>query len=103
MKQGVEDEEKLKNDLSVITLKDIFENASGAIKNNVYAIESLFSKADREKFGFDTCKDNRQSGIISSAFKNTKNLQDKLSQESKDNFDELFKYLIGFKDSNACG
>lgn len=101
MKQGVEKE--FKNNLSVITLKDIFENASGAIKNNVYAIESLFSKEDREKFGFDTCKDNRQSGIISSAFKNTKNLQDKLSQESKDNFDELFKYLIGFKDSNACG
>ena len=100
MKQGVEKE--FKNDLSVITLKDVFENASGAIKNNVYAIESLFSKEDREKFGFDTCKENKQSNIVSSVFKNTENLK-KLSQESKDNFDELFKYLIGFKYSNACG
>lgn len=101
MKQGVEKE--FKNNLSVITLKDIFENASGAIKNNVYAIESLFSKEDREKFGFDTCKENKQSNIVSSVFKNTENLKEKLSQESKDNFDELFKYLIGFKYSNACG
>ena len=102
MKQGVEDEEEFKNDLSVITLKDIFENASGAIKNNVYAIESLFSKADREKFGFDTCKENKQSNIVSSVFKNTGNLKEKLSQESKDNFDELFKYLIGYLNTNAC-
>lgn len=100
MKQGVEDEEKLKNDLSVITLKDIFENASGAIKNNVYAIESLFSKADREKFGFDTCKENKQSNIVSSVFKNTENLKEKLLQESKKNFNELFAYLVGLKEAD---
>lgn len=81
MKQGVEDEEKLKKYLSVITLKDIFENAGGAIKNNVYAIESLFSKADREKFGFDTCKENKQSNIVSSVFKNTENLKKTLTRK----------------------
>lgn len=96
MKQGVEDEEEFKKYLSVITLKDIFENASGAIKNNVYAIESLFSKEDREKFGFDTCKDNNQASIVSSAFKNIENLKEKLSQESEKNFNELFTYLIDF-------
>lgn len=99
MKQGVEKE--FKNDLSVITLKDIFENASGAIKNNVYAIESLFSKADREKFGFDTCKENKQSNIVSSVFKNTENLKEKLSQESKKNFNELFAYLVGLKEADG--
>ncbi len=102
MKQGVEDEEEFKNDLSVITLKDIFENASGAIKNNVYAIESLFSKADREKFGFDTCKDNNQANIVSSTFKNIEKLKDELEDKSKEKFDELFKYLIGFKYADAC-
>lgn len=102
MKKGIEDEEKFKNKISVITLKDIFENASGAIKNNVYAIESLFSKADREKFGFDTCKENKQSNIVSSVFKNTENLKEKLSQESKKNFNELFTYLIGFKEMNGA-
>lgn len=102
MKQGVEDEEEFKNDLSVITLKDIFENASGAIKNNVYAIESLFSKEDREKFGFDTCKENKQSSIISSVFKNKnkENLREELSQESKKNFNELFAYLVGLKEAD---
>lgn len=98
MKQGVEKE--FKNDLSVITLKDVFENASGAIKNNVYAIESLFSKEDRDKFGFDTCKENKRSNIVSSVFKNTENLKDKLSQESKKNFNELFAYLVGLKEAD---
>ncbi|WP_230475005.1 OLD family protein [Helicobacter bilis] len=98
MKQGVEKE--FKNKISVITLKDIFENASGEIKNNVYAIESLFSKADREKFGFDTCKENKQSNIVSSVFKNTENLKEKLSQESKKNFNELFAYLVGLKEAD---
>lgn len=102
MKQGVEDEEEFKKYLSVITLKDIFENASGAIKNNVYAIESLFSKADREKFGFDTCKDNNQANIVSSTFKNIEKLKDELEDKSKEKFDELFKYLIGFKYADAC-
>lgn len=103
MKQGVEDKEEFKKYLSVITLKDIFENASGAIKNNVYAIESLFSKEDREKFGFDTCKENKQSNIVSSVFKNTENLKEKLSQESKKNFNELFTHLIGFiKEMNGA-
>ncbi|WP_285818871.1 hypothetical protein [Helicobacter bilis] len=98
MKEGVEKEFTSK--LSVITLKDIFENASGAIKNNVYAIESLFSKEDREKFGFDTCKENKQSNIVSSVFKNTENLKEKLSQESKENFNELFAYLVGLKEAD---
>lgn len=102
MKKGIEDEEKFKNKISVITLKDIFENASGAIKNNVYAIESLFSKADREKFGFDTCKENKRSSIVSSVFKNTENLKEKLSQESKKKFNKLFTYLIGFKEMNGA-
>lgn len=97
MKQGVEKE--FKNNLSVITLKDIFENASGAIKNNVYAIESLFSKEDREKFGFDTCKDNNQANIVSSTFKNIEKLKDELEDKSKEKFDELFKYLLGL---NMC-
>lgn len=86
MKKGIEDEEKFKNKISVITLKDIFENASGAIKNNVYAIESLFSKADREKFGFDTCKENKQSNIVSSVFKNTENLQRKTLTRKQEKF-----------------
>ena len=100
MKQGVESEEEFKKYLSVITLKDIFENASGAIKNNVYAIESLFSDKDIEKFGFNTCKENKQSNIVSSVFKNTENLKEKLSQESKKNFNELFAYLVGLKEAD---
>lgn len=32
MKKGIEGEEKFKSKLSVITLKDIFKNASGNIK-----------------------------------------------------------------------
>ena len=100
MKKGIEDEEEFKKYLSVITLKDIFENASGAIKNNVYAIESLFSDKDREKFGFNTCKENKQSNIVSSVFKNTENLKEKLSQESKKNFNELFAYLVGLKEAD---
>ena len=100
MQQGVEDEEEFKNDLSVITLKDIFENASGEIKNKVYAIESLFSDEDRKKFGFNTCKENKQSNIVSSVFKNTENLKEKLSQESKKNFNELFAYLVGLKEAD---
>ncbi|WP_233705995.1 hypothetical protein [Helicobacter bilis] len=35
--------------------------------------------------------------LISSIFKNTENLQEKLSQESKNNFDRLFKELLDFK------
>ena len=107
MKQGVE------NDLSVITLKDAFtiikdnkecfkDDFKGLEKLKKIEIESLFSKADREKFGFDTCKENKQSNIVSSVFKNTGNLKEKLSQESKDNFDELFKYLIGYLNTSAC-
>lgn len=118
MKQGVEDEEKFKNKISVITLKDAFtiikdnkecfkddfkdlekfEEIFGKIK-----IESLFKDKDRDKFGFDTCKENKRSSIVSSVFKNTENLKDKLSQESKKNFNELFTYLIGFiKEMNGA-
>lgn len=99
MKEGVEKNSNFKQ-LSVITLKDIFANASGAIKNNVYAIESLFSKEDRDKFGFDTCKENKRSNIVSSVFKNIENLKEKLSQESKKNFNELFAYLVGLKEAD---
>ena len=111
MKQGVEDEEEFKNNLSVITLKDAFtiiEDNKECFKNDFkdleklekIEIESLFSKEDREKFSFDTCKNNSQAGIVSSAFKNTKNLEEKLSQESKKNFNELFAYLVGFKEAD---
>ena len=113
MKQGVEDEEKFKNDLSVITLKDAFtiikdnkecfkDDFKDLEKLKKIEIESLFSKEDRDKFGFDTCKDNNQASIVSSAFKNTKNLKDELEDKSKEKFDELFKYLIGFKYTDAC-
>ena len=99
MKEGAEKEFKSK--LSVITLKDIFENASGNIKNNIYAIESLFSEKDRKTFGFDTCKENGQAGIVSSVFKNT-NLKDRLSPETTQRFDEIFTYLIDFNDNNVA-
>ncbi|EFR47089.1 hypothetical protein HCCG_01637 [Helicobacter cinaedi CCUG 18818 = ATCC BAA-847] len=35
-------------------------------------------------------------------FKNTENLKEKLSQESKKNFNKLFTYLIGFKEMNGA-
>lgn len=113
MKKGIEDEEKFKNKISVITLKDAFtiikdnkecfkDDFKDLEKLEKIKIESLFSKADREKFGFDTCKENKQSNIVSSVFKNTENLKEKLSQESKKNFNELFTYLIGFKEMNGA-
>ena len=113
MKQGVEDEEEFKKYLSVITLKDAFtiikdnkecfkDDFKDLEKLKKIEIESLFSKEDRDKFGFDTCKDNNQASIVSSAFKNTKNLKDELEDKSKEKFDELFKYLIGFKYTDAC-
>ena len=105
IKQGVE------NDLSVITLKDAFtiikdnkecfkDDFKDLEKLKKIEIESLFSDKDREKFGFDTCKENKQASIISSVFKNTENLKDKLSQESKKNLNELFAYLIGLKEAD---
>ncbi|ETD27375.1 hypothetical protein [Helicobacter canis] len=109
MKQGVEDNKELKNKLSVTTLKDAFtiikdnkecfEDNFKDLENKKIKIESLFSDEDRKKFGFDTCKDNNQASIVSSAFKNIENLKDELEDESKEKFDELFKYLIGF---NKC-
>lgn len=113
MKKGIEDEEKFKNKISVITLKDAFtiikdnkecfkDDFKDLEKLEKIKIESLFSKADREKFGFDTCKENKQSNIVSSVFKNTENLKEKLSQESKKKFNKLFTYLIGFKEMNGA-
>ena len=49
----------------------------------------------------DTRKENKESSIISSAFKNTENLKDKPEDKSKENFDKLFEYLIGFKHTDA--
>lgn len=108
MKQGVESEEEFKS-ISVTTLKNAFtiikdnkecfkDNFKDLEKLKKIEIESLFSKEDREKFGFDTCKENKQSSIISSVFKNTENLKEKLSQESKTNLDKLFAYIIEFKE-----
>lgn len=94
MKKGVESNFQQK--LSVVTLKEVFEKANGDIRNKVYAIESLFNEKDREKFGFDVCKANKQVDIVSSVFKNTENLKDKLSQKSKTNFNTLFKFLVEF-------
>ena len=114
MKQGIEDEEKFKNKISVITLKDAFtiikdnkecfkDDFKDLEKLKKIEIESLFKDKDREKFGFDTCKENKRSSIVSSVFKNTENLKEKLSQESKKNFNELFAYLIGFiKEMNGA-
>ena len=105
MKEGVEKDPKFKA-LSVLTLKE----ASTKDKENKelnLEIEQLFSSEDRERFGFDSYKENKQVSIISSSFKDEilKKLESKenkieLSEETKSNFYELFKYLIGFKESN---
>ena len=111
MKQGVEKE--FKNKISVIMLKDAFtiiKDNKECFENNFkdleklkkIEIESLFSKEDRDKFGFTTCKEYRQASIVSSTSKNIENLKDKLEDKSKENFDKLFKYLIGFKYANVC-
>lgn len=101
MKEGVEKDPNLKKALSVITLKEAFEDGD-SLKNGfkslqIHSIESLLSKEDREQFGFEDCKENKEASIISGIFKNTNNLKERLSQESKKNLDELFKYIIGFK------
>ena len=108
MKEGAEKEFKSK--LSVTTLKDAFtkdnkecfkDNFKDLEKLKKIEIESLFSEKDRKTFGFDTCKENGQAGIVSSVFKNT-NLKDRLSKESTQRFDEIFTYLIGFNDNNVA-
>lgn len=101
MKKGVEEDSSLK-DLSVIELETAFIDEKGNRETNfknieLTNIEFLLSKDDREKFGFESCKENKQASIVSSVFKNTENLKDKLSGESKNNFNKLFKYLINFK------
>ncbi|STO97182.1 ATP-dependent endonuclease [Helicobacter canis] len=108
MKEGAE--KKFKSKLSVTTLKDAFtkdnkecfkDNFKDLEKLKKIEIESLFSEKDRETFGFDTCKENGQAGIVSSVFKNT-NLKDRLSKETTQRFDEIFTYLIGFNDNNVA-
>lgn len=101
MKKGVEEDSSLKG-LSVIELETAFIDEKGNRETNfknieLTNIEFLLSKDDREKFGFESCKENKQASIVSSVFKNTENLKDKLSGESKNNFNKLFKYLINFK------
>lgn len=101
MKKGVEGDSNLK-DLLVIELESAFIDEKGNRETNfknieLTNIEFLLSKDDREKFGFESCKENKQASIVSSVFKNTENLKDKLSGESKNNFNKLFKYLINFK------
>ena len=100
MKKGVEEDFELQN-LSIIELESAFMEGEIPKKNfkglKFSGIEFLFSKEDRIKFHFESCKENKQASIVSSIFKNTKNLKDKLSQESKINFNELFKYLIELK------
>lgn len=107
MKKGVKENPNIKN-LSIITLEEAFLDGKGErkkqFKNVEFTnIELLLSKEDRAKFGLETCKENKQSSIISSVFKNTNRLKEKLSQESKNNFNELFAYLVDFINKNKYG
>ena len=106
MQHGVRDDPDISKYVSVITLRDAFvvldENKQWVSKEGfkskeIYTIETLFSKDDEKKFGFDTCKKKHLSNIVSNAFKNIENLEKALSQESKDKFNELFSYIIKFK------
>ncbi|WP_291027777.1 AAA family ATPase [Helicobacter sp.] len=113
MKEGVEADSKFKA-LSVLTLKEAFIEDNKEFKKGFehlnkenLEIEQLFSSEDRERFGFDSYKENKQVSIISSSFKDEilKKLESKenkigLNKQTKRNFDELFKYLIDFKESN---
>ncbi|WP_163533108.1 AAA family ATPase [Helicobacter suis] len=63
------------------------------ISNKFKTIESLFSQEDREKFDLSGCKERKVANMVSSAFKNTHDLKDKLSDETKENLEAVFKFL----------
>lgn len=114
MKEGVEADYSKFKALSVLTLKEAFIEDNKEFKKGFehlnkenLEIEHLFSSEDEERFGFDNYKENEEVSIISSRFKDEilKKLESKenkieLSKQTKSNFDELFKYLIDFKESN---
>ncbi|WP_121020713.1 ATP-dependent nuclease [Helicobacter vulpis] len=83
-----------------ITLKEAFmdgENPKAGFEefcNEDIKLESLFSQEDRKQFGLQDCKHLRIAGVISSAFKNTPDLENRLSAETKKRFDTLFNFLL---------
>ncbi|WP_163498491.1 AAA family ATPase [Helicobacter suis] len=71
--------------IPAFTLKDISEKFK--------RIESLFSQEDLMQFNLSDCKDNQVATMVSSAFKNTHNLKNKLSAKTKENLEAVFKFL----------
>nr|WP_275896937.1 AAA family ATPase [Helicobacter suis] len=91
-------EAKLKSmSISAFSLKNISKDSKDSKESKeskeFKTIESLFSQEDREKFDLIDCKDRQEASMVSSAFKNTHDLKDKLSNETKENLEKVFKFL----------
>ncbi|MDE7316522.1 MAG: ATP-binding protein [Helicobacter sp.] len=84
----LEGEKEYKDSLQVIPLNEC-ETLKSKFPQNV-EIEDLFSKKDREKFGISKEEKNSQTAAD---FKNTKDLEKQLDEETKGNFYALLDYL----------
>ncbi|WP_163535094.1 ATP-dependent nuclease [Helicobacter suis] len=85
--------EKESMSIHAFSLKDIPKESKES--KEFKDIESLFSQEDREKFDLIDCKDRQVANMVSSAFKNTHDLKDKLSKETKENLEKVFEVLEG--------
>lgn len=95
MKKGVENDKVFEHSgLCIITLKEAFDNSKD--KENI-EIEDLFSEEDRQTFCIESHKGTdieSKSSVVAKIFKNTQNLDSKISDETKINFvDILLTYL----------
>lgn len=81
-------------DLTVVRIDEAFENSQA--KSTIKEIETLFSQADREKYKeiLQAKSKRSESGSVASRlFKNGKNDDFKLEEQTKENFFTLLKYL----------
>lgn len=106
MKKGICEDSSLKDLLCCIEIEAAFIDKNGNRKANfkdlrLTDIEFLLSEDDRVRFGFESCKENKNASLVSSIFKNMNNLKSELSLQSKNNFNELFKYLIDHINSKS--
>lgn len=106
MKKGICEDSSLKDLLCCIEIEAAFIDKNGNRKANfkdlrLTDIEFLLSEDDRVRFGFESCKENKNASLVSSIFKNMNNLKSELSLQSKNNFNELFKYLIDYINSKS--
>lgn len=83
-------------DLTVVRIDEAFEDSQA--KSTIKDIETLFSQADREKYKeILQAKRNASGSVASRLFKNGKNDDFKLEEQTKENFFKLLEYLNKFE------